>query len=96
MPPPTAADTVFARPSLRTCETSEERGGATHSAARRELLRVCRCRGIDIDSVRDVQVVLGLLLERVARDGLERLLHVDRLLGRRLKIGDVALGLAPC
>ena len=48
-----------------------------------------------VDRVGKVDVLLGLLLERVARDHLESLLNVDRLLGRGLKVRDVALGLAP-
>ena len=42
-----------------------------------------------------LHVVLGLLGEGVLGNGLEGLLNVDVLLGRGLKVGDVALGLAP-
>lgn len=41
------------------------------------------------------QLRLGLLGEGVLGDGLEGLLDVDGLLGRGLKVGNVALGLAP-
>ncbi|KAI3481662.1 hypothetical protein L1887_55795 [Cichorium endivia] len=52
---------------------------------------------VDSDRVWVVGVEFGLclLLEGRARDGLEGLLDVDGLLCARLKVGDVALGLAP-
>lgn len=42
-----------------------------------------------------VELNLGLLLEGVLGDRLERLLDIDGLLGRGLKVRDVTLGLAP-
>jgi len=49
-----------------------------------------------LNRVGDVaQVVLCLLLQRLARDGLERLLDIDGFLGTGLKVRDSALLLAP-
>lgn len=39
--------------------------------------------------------VFGLLCERVPRDRLERLFHVDGLLRRCFKVGDLVLAVAP-
>ena len=41
------------------------------------------------------QTFLGLLRKRVLGDRLERLLHVDGLLGRGLEVGNLVLALAP-
>lgn len=41
------------------------------------------------------QLFLGFLLQGILCDGLECLLNVDGLLGRRLEIWDVAFGLTP-
>lgn len=44
---------------------------------------------------RDSQLDLGLLLQSILGDRLERLFDIDGLLGRGLKVRNVALGLTP-
>ena len=53
--------------------------------------------GVKDNLVLKVVKVVGvlLLLQRVGRNGLKGLLHVDRVLGARLKVRDAALALAP-
>ena len=51
--------------------------------------------GPHVDGVWDEQLLFGLVLQRVAGDGLERLFHVDVLLGAGVKVRDAALGAAP-
>jgi len=43
----------------------------------------------------NVQLLFLILMQRILCDGLECLLHVDGFLCRRLKVGNVSLGLAP-
>ena len=76
--------------SIPTTLTSR---GSARSAVAPGLLVVA----VDSDRIRVVGVELGLslLLQRSPGNGLESLLDVDGLLGRRLKVGNVALGLAP-
>lgn len=78
-PDSVAPSSVHGHPPL-----SAPAGDSTLISLRSTLTRIIR-----------IQLDLGLLLQRVLRDRLERLLYVDRLLGRGLKVGNVALGLAP-
>mmetsp|Transcript_62 Transcript_62/g.103 ORF Transcript_62/g.103 Transcript_62/m.103 type:complete len:207 (-) Transcript_62:83-703(-) len=54
-----------------------------------------RGRGAHVDGVRHKQLLLLLVPQRRARNGGERRLHVDVVLGARLKVGDAALGGRP-
>lgn len=52
----------------------------------------------EFDLVRELVIYVGVLVllgESVSRYALERLLHVQRFLGRRLKVRHARLGLAP-
>ena len=65
------------------------------SAATRVLGLVCVVAQLDLVGELVVHLHLRLLRERVPRDRLERLLHVDRLLRARLEVGNVAERVAP-
>merc|ERR1711991_372489 len=67
----------------------------THRSAAASTLVVVLRRRLQLDRGRKVEVDVAVLGQRVAGNRLERLLDIDVLLGRGLKVGNVTLGGAP-